>query len=98
MLVRVLYDYDAQSNFELTIREGDIVVLTSTDCSEGWWEGKTMNETRKTMGAFTYFAHDCNIQKTKKRKENVSFRTLLMIIHESDDDDGDECLLPLFVP
>ncbi|KAG0296963.1 hypothetical protein BGZ96_007999 [Linnemannia gamsii] len=37
--VRVLYDYDAQSNFELTIREGDTVVLTSTDCSEGWWEG-----------------------------------------------------------
>ncbi|KAF9155061.1 hypothetical protein BG015_011199 [Linnemannia schmuckeri] len=37
--VRVLYDYDAQSNLELTIREGDIVDLTSTDCSEGWWEG-----------------------------------------------------------
>ncbi|KAG9072159.1 hypothetical protein KI688_006383 [Linnemannia hyalina] len=37
--VRVLYDYDAQSNLELTIHEGDIVVLTSTDCSEGWWEG-----------------------------------------------------------
>ncbi|KAF9904149.1 hypothetical protein EC991_002984 [Linnemannia zychae] len=37
--VRVLYDYDAQSNLELSIREGDIVVLTSTDCSEGWWEG-----------------------------------------------------------
>ncbi|KAF9933739.1 hypothetical protein FBU30_004540 [Linnemannia zychae] len=37
--VRVLYDYDAQSNLELTIREGDIVILTSTDCSEGWWEG-----------------------------------------------------------
>ncbi|KAF9108952.1 hypothetical protein BGX29_000040 [Mortierella sp. GBA35] len=37
--VRVLYDYDAQSNLELTIREGDILVLTSTDCSDGWWEG-----------------------------------------------------------
>ncbi|KAF9136636.1 hypothetical protein BGX30_010981 [Mortierella sp. GBA39] len=37
--VRALYDYDAQSNLELTIHEGDIVVLTSTDCSEGWWEG-----------------------------------------------------------
>ncbi|KAF9132893.1 hypothetical protein BGW39_011079 [Mortierella sp. 14UC] len=37
--VRVLYDYDAQSNLELSIREGDIVVLTSTDCSDGWWEG-----------------------------------------------------------
>ncbi|KAI7829549.1 hypothetical protein BC939DRAFT_509470, partial [Gamsiella multidivaricata] len=38
--VRALYDYDAQSDLELTIREGDIIVLTSTDCSEGWWEGK----------------------------------------------------------
>ncbi|KAF8942128.1 hypothetical protein BGZ47_006803 [Haplosporangium gracile] len=37
--VRVLYDYDAQSNLELTIHEGDILDLTSTDCSEGWWEG-----------------------------------------------------------
>ncbi|KAG0022473.1 hypothetical protein BGZ80_000175 [Entomortierella chlamydospora] len=37
--VKVLYDYDAQSDLELTIREGDVIVLTSTDCSEGWWEG-----------------------------------------------------------
>ncbi|KAF9193140.1 hypothetical protein BGZ51_004112 [Haplosporangium sp. Z 767] len=37
--VRVLYDYDAQSDLELTIKQGDILVLTSTDCSEGWWEG-----------------------------------------------------------
>jgi hypothetical protein len=38
-VVRVLYDYDAQSDLELTIRENEVVVLTSTDCSEGWWEG-----------------------------------------------------------
>ncbi|KAF9573211.1 hypothetical protein EC968_008849 [Mortierella alpina] len=37
--VRVLYDYDAQSDLELTIKQGDVLVLTSTDCSEGWWEG-----------------------------------------------------------
>ncbi|KAF9172429.1 hypothetical protein BGX21_003828 [Mortierella sp. AD011] len=37
--VKVLYDYDAQSDLELTIREGDVIILTSTDCSEGWWEG-----------------------------------------------------------
>ncbi|KAF9198350.1 hypothetical protein BGZ49_000847, partial [Haplosporangium sp. Z 27] len=36
--VRAMYDYDAQSDLELTIREGDVIVLTSTDCSEGWWE------------------------------------------------------------
>ncbi|KAF9405191.1 hypothetical protein BGZ94_003713 [Podila epigama] len=40
--VRALYDYDAQSELELTIRQGDLIVLTSTDCSEGWWEG-TLN-------------------------------------------------------
>ncbi|KAI8603269.1 hypothetical protein EDD21DRAFT_42808 [Dissophora ornata] len=37
--VRALYDYDAQSDLELTIRQGEVIVLTSTDCSEGWWEG-----------------------------------------------------------
>ncbi|KAF9583613.1 hypothetical protein BGW38_009039 [Lunasporangiospora selenospora] len=37
--VRALYDYDAQSNLELTIRQGDVIALTSMDCSEGWWEG-----------------------------------------------------------
>ncbi|KAF9361985.1 hypothetical protein BGX26_008157 [Mortierella sp. AD094] len=37
--VQALYDYDAQSDLELTIREGDVIILTSTDCSEGWWEG-----------------------------------------------------------
>ncbi|KAG0367239.1 hypothetical protein BGZ54_004196, partial [Gamsiella multidivaricata] len=42
--VRALYDYDAQSDLELTIREGDIIVLTSTDCSEGWWEDFTDTE------------------------------------------------------
>ncbi|KAF9112165.1 SCF ubiquitin ligase complex subunit cdc4 [Mortierella sp. AM989] len=36
--VQALYDYDAQSDLELTIREGDVIILTSTDCSEGWWE------------------------------------------------------------
>ena len=37
--VRALFDYDAQSDLELTIRQGDVLLLTSTDCSEGWWEG-----------------------------------------------------------
>ncbi|GJJ77311.1 formin-binding protein 1 [Entomortierella parvispora] len=40
--VRALFDYDAQSDLELTIRQGDVLVLTSTNCSEGWWEG-TLN-------------------------------------------------------
>ncbi|KAG0042311.1 hypothetical protein BGZ83_000610 [Gryganskiella cystojenkinii] len=40
--VRALFDYDAQSDLELSIRTGDVLVLTSTDCSEGWWEG-TLN-------------------------------------------------------
>ncbi|KAG0292801.1 hypothetical protein BGZ98_002458 [Dissophora globulifera] len=40
--VRALYDYDAQFDLELTIHQGDVIVLTSTDCSDGWWEG-TLN-------------------------------------------------------
>ncbi|KAF9362966.1 hypothetical protein BGX34_005181 [Mortierella sp. NVP85] len=43
--VRVLYDYDGQSDLELTIREDEIIVLTSTDCSEGWWEGTLRGKT-----------------------------------------------------
>ncbi|KAI1318856.1 hypothetical protein EDD11_005702 [Mortierella claussenii] len=29
----------APAEQELTIRQGDVIMLTSTDCSEGWWEG-----------------------------------------------------------
>ena len=40
--VRALYDYEAQSHLELTIRKGDLIELIRTDIpdSEGWWEGK----------------------------------------------------------
>jgi formin-binding protein 1 len=40
--VRALYDYEAQSHLELTIRKGDVIELVRTDIpdSEGWWEGK----------------------------------------------------------
>lgn len=34
---RVLFDYEAQRDDELTLRVGDIVVILRED--EGWWEG-----------------------------------------------------------
>ncbi|KAG0256464.1 hypothetical protein DFQ27_005706 [Actinomortierella ambigua] len=50
--VRALYDYDAQSDLELTIREGDVIVLTSTNCSEGWWEGTLHGRTAQFPASY----------------------------------------------
>ncbi|RHZ77479.1 hypothetical protein Glove_177g134 [Diversispora epigaea] len=40
--VRALYDYDAQSHEEISIKEGDIIEVTNRDIGGGWWEG-TLN-------------------------------------------------------
>ncbi|XP_023334885.1 sorting nexin lst-4 [Eurytemora carolleeae] len=38
---KVLYDFDGESGTgEISIREGEIVVITRTDVGEGWWEGR----------------------------------------------------------
>ncbi|ODQ63603.1 FCH-domain-containing protein [Nadsonia fulvescens var. elongata DSM 6958] len=35
-----LYDYDAQSDVELTIREGDKILVVAPDSGDGWTEGE----------------------------------------------------------
>ncbi|CAG8627980.1 13940_t:CDS:10, partial [Cetraspora pellucida] len=40
--VKVLYDYVAQSPEEISIKEGDVILVTNRDVDEGWWEG-TLN-------------------------------------------------------
>ncbi|KAM4795446.1 SH3 domain-containing kinase-binding protein 1 isoform 2-T2 [Rhinophrynus dorsalis] len=38
---KVLFPYEAQNEDELTIREGDIVIVINKDCVDvGWWEGE----------------------------------------------------------
>ncbi|XP_064008123.1 SH3 domain-containing kinase-binding protein 1 isoform X8 [Pogoniulus pusillus] len=38
---KVIFPYEAQNDDELTIREGDVVMLISKDCIDvGWWEGE----------------------------------------------------------
>ncbi|KYO30202.1 SH3 domain-containing kinase-binding protein 1 isoform X6 [Alligator mississippiensis] len=38
---KVIFPYEAQNDDELTIKEGDIVMLLSKDCIDvGWWEGE----------------------------------------------------------
>ncbi|XP_065184304.1 SH3 domain-containing kinase-binding protein 1-like isoform X2 [Sycon ciliatum] len=37
---KVLHSYEQQADDELTLKEGDIIEILSTDISEGWWEGK----------------------------------------------------------
>ena len=36
---RVLYDFDGETEAELSLREGDIIDVHSTICGEGWWQG-----------------------------------------------------------
>ncbi|XP_042189814.1 SH3 domain-containing kinase-binding protein 1 isoform X4 [Callorhinchus milii] len=39
---KVLFPYEAQNEDELTIKEGDIVIIRSKECADaGWWEGET---------------------------------------------------------
>ncbi|KAJ9050337.1 Protein BZZ1 [Entomophthora muscae] len=40
LIVQALYDYDAQTDSDLTIREGEMIEVTNQEVSEGWWEGK----------------------------------------------------------
>ncbi|XP_043393892.1 SH3 domain-containing kinase-binding protein 1 isoform X2 [Chelonia mydas] len=38
---KVIFPYEAQNEDELTIKEGDIVILINKDCIDaGWWEGE----------------------------------------------------------
>lgn len=38
---KVLFPYEAQNEDELTIKEGDIVIIRSKECADaGWWEGE----------------------------------------------------------
>ncbi|MEE6468699.1 hypothetical protein FKM82_008354 [Ascaphus truei] len=38
---KVLFPYEAQNEDELTIREGEIVIVVNKDCVDvGWWEGE----------------------------------------------------------
>ncbi|XP_067896481.1 SH3 domain-containing kinase-binding protein 1 [Heterodontus francisci] len=38
---KVLFPYEAQNEDELTIREGEIVIIISKECADvGWWEGE----------------------------------------------------------
>ena len=36
--LRAIYDYDSSSELELSIREGDILVLVAEDKGDGWTE------------------------------------------------------------
>jgi len=37
--VRAIYSYLAQGPDELSLREGDIIVLSGKTAEDGWWEG-----------------------------------------------------------
>ncbi|KAK9728700.1 formin-binding protein [Basidiobolus ranarum] len=43
MEVRALYDYEAECDEELSLREGQIVRVTATRL-DGWWEGEILDE------------------------------------------------------
>ena len=38
---KVQFDYDAQNPDELSLKEGDIIIITSKEAGDsGWWEGE----------------------------------------------------------
>lgn len=45
---RVLFEYTAENDDELTLVKGEVIILVSkTSSDEGWWEGeKTLNDGR----------------------------------------------------
>jgi Variant SH3 domain len=56
-LVRGVYDYEAQGDDELGVREGEIIQLTpgpngGQNYADGWWEGKYF------VSAWGYLAPD----------------------------------------
>jgi hypothetical protein len=58
MIARVVYDYEAQTSDELTIKEGQIVLITD-DSDQDWWEAtlkpvNTFEETLKGLVPLTY--------------------------------------------
>lgn len=42
---QALYDFDAQSELELSIRVGDIIDVTDQNVADGWWEGSLNGQT-----------------------------------------------------
>lgn len=58
MVARVLFDYDAQDEGELSIREGGMLLITD-DTDQDWWEAHerpldTFEEGRKGLVPLTY--------------------------------------------
>ncbi|KAJ2560043.1 formin-binding protein [Coemansia sp. RSA 1933] len=51
--VKVLYDYDAENDKELSIREGDVISVLAVS-ADGWWEGERTdrNTGRSVQGIF----------------------------------------------
>lgn len=54
MPVRVVYDYEAQGPDELSIREGEVLELSSgphggQNHADGWWEGENFKTALNLM-------------------------------------------------
>ncbi|KAJ2076914.1 formin-binding protein [Coemansia sp. RSA 988] len=51
--VKVLYDYDAENDKELSIKEGDVISVLSVS-ADGWWEGEMTDRRtgRPILGTF----------------------------------------------
>ncbi len=58
MVARVMYDYEARDEGELTIKEGNILLITD-DTDQDWWEAvsrpiDTFDEGKKGLVPLTY--------------------------------------------
>jgi hypothetical protein len=46
MLYRALYDFKGQNKGDLTLRRGDIVVVTDRESDHDWWAGEAKRGAR----------------------------------------------------
>ncbi len=58
MVARVIYEYEAQEEGELSIKEGDMVLITD-DTDQDWWEAllrpmDTFDEGKRGLIPLTY--------------------------------------------
>lgn len=63
MVARVIYDYEARDEGELSIKEGNILLITN-DTDADWWEAvsrpiDTFDEGKKGLVPLTYVEEVC---------------------------------------
>eukprot|EP00118_Oscarella_pearsei_P004244 m.17808 g.17808 ORF g.17808 m.17808 type:complete len:662 (+) comp27557_c0_seq1:42-2027(+) len=63
---KVLYEYEAQAEDELSLKVGSIVEILRKDVSDGWWEGRLNGK----VGVFPYNFLDSNAEPEEEKERS----------------------------